>query len=209
MIDKKYYKLKYSTTIKEIGCWKQIDVPDKYWEIDNNFESIDWFLFQEKTPNLEKFELKKKAKLTDLLSSHQLDASKGVFVSLKFKEIIEKHKFSGVKFYESSIKKGKDEIINNYFFMHVIDNYSELLNIKKSKFVDFLEDDKEVKLNIGEPILGSISPEKLTLKESYDLFRSPGGVEIIISENLNKSLLEANITGTFIEEFTRYEIHTN
>ncbi|MEP0265151.1 DUF1629 domain-containing protein [Dokdonia sp.] len=207
MISEKYFKLNYSTVIKEIGHWKQMDVPNKYWEITNNFETINYHSFQEKAPNLKNFELNKKAKLTDFLSTIQLDISKGMFVSSKTKEIIEKHNAFGVKFYNTSILMNKNEDINNYFFMHVIDNYGELLNINKSKFIDFLEDDKEVKLDLNEPISGSIAPKRLTLNNPYDLFRSPGGVEIIISESLKNSFTKANITGSFIEELTDYKVY--
>jgi len=209
MISEKYFKLNYSTIIKEIGHWKQMDVPDKYWAITNNFETINYHSFQEKAPNLENFELNKKAKLTDFLSTIQLDISKGMFVSSKIKEIIEKHNVFGIKFYNTSILMDKNEVTNNYFFMHVIDNYRELLNINKSKFIDFLEDDEEVKLDLSEPITGSIVAKKLTLKNPYDLFRIPGGIEIIISESLKNSFTEANITGSFIEEFTDYKIYTD
>ena len=205
MSENKFYKLRCNTEFEEIGVWEQLRVPDKYWEVKNNFKGLDFWEFPSETPNLNYFCLKKGAVKTDFLSAELLSTSIGIFVSEKVKNILENHNCSGVQFYKSTLINLNDRTDFVYYFVHIIQSYRQFINPEKSIFIDFLEDE-EVKIDISKPLESPLEPKHLVLKDSFDIFRNPGSVDLIISEKLKNALIDAGITGTFIEEIDSFEI---
>lgn len=202
-----YFSLILNTDLKEIGVWKQIDVPEKYYEIENNFKIFDYSQsFPNDIPNLKNFRLKTGAKKTGVLSADMIAPSLGLFVSSEFKDIVSTHITSGIKFYPTTILSSKgDKVTHDYNFMFLIDDYHHKINYDNSKFVDFTEDDKEVQLTEEEKkdFPGFYEPKEIVLTTKIDLFRAPYSTEILVSEDLKKHLNDNNITGIEFEEFDK------
>lgn len=206
-----YYSLRLSTESEIVGIWPQLDVPQKYFKIPNNFEILSSRSFPEKSPNLENFIFKRSAKLTDLLSSYLPDLDIGVFVNQKFRDLMSNFYVKNFQLYNCSLIANDKDFTkrfaeNPYFFLHLI-HVNEIVDFSKSVFKDLktgemISVDNEVQRS---PFL---RPEKLFLKEAPDLFRSPFNIALLVSESLKKAMEEANISGIWFEEFKGNEFYT-
>ncbi|WP_299466026.1 DUF1629 domain-containing protein [uncultured Microscilla sp.] len=198
-----YYSISYSTNIKEIGTWKQLDPPSEYYNVPNNLKTLETREFPKTTPNLKGFTLKNKAVLTDCLSPFFLDPSLGLFISKKFLELINLYKLEGTKTYPTTIITFDDLVIDSYSFIHVIHQYYQNIDYEKSIFVDFSEDDEpEVKIDEENKVFlpDCVEPRKIVLKTKIDLFRQPYDVSILVSEDLRKAIETEGITGVEFDD---------
>ncbi|VXB16918.1 imm11 family protein [Chryseobacterium sp. 8AT] len=205
-----YYEMDLSTEIEIVGTYPQVDVPQKYFKVPNNFETLSVRSFPETNPNLENFVFKRAAKLTDVLSSHMLHSSIGVFVDKKFKDLIENFYVKNFQIYNCSLiaadKNFAQQLAeNHYFFLNLI-YANEILDFSQSVFED-LKTDEIVKIDNEEQRAPFLHPVKLFLKETPDLFRSPFNIALLVSESLKKTLEEANISGILFKEYKNNEFY--
>lgn len=203
--------MRLSTESEIVGAYPQLDVPQKYFKIPNNFETLSSRIFPEKSPNLENFIFKRGSKLMDLLSSYLPDLDIGVFVNQKFKDLISNFYVKSSQFYNCSLiaddKKLADQLaVNPYFFLHVI-HVNEIVDFSKSVFED-LKTNQMINIDKEEEMSPFLYPVKLLLKETPDLFRSPFNIAFLVSESLKKAMEEANISGVWFEEFKGNEFYT-
>lgn len=89
--------------------------------------------FPDFTPNLDFLILSKASKLTDLLSL-SLIGNNGFLISAKLKKILLNYKLPKHKYYKAKISY-KNEIIENYYWLHIISDYTQFVNYKKSDFI--------------------------------------------------------------------------
>lgn len=205
-----YYRMRLSKESEIVGAYPQLDVPQKYFKIPNNFETLSSRIFPEKSPNLENFIFKRGSKLTDLLSSYLPDVDIGVFVNQKFKDLISNFYIKNSQFYNCSLiadnKKLADQLaINPYFFLHVI-YVNEIVDFSKSVFED-LKTNQMINIDKEEEMSPFLYPVKLLLKETPDLFRSPFNITLLVSESLKKAIEEANISGISLKEYKSNEFY--
>jgi len=205
-----YYSLRLSTESKIVGTWPQLDVPQKYFKIPNNFETLSSRFFPEKSPNLENFIFKRGAKLTDLLSSYLPDLDIGVFVNQKFRDLVSNFYVKNFQLYNCSLIAADKDFAkklaeNPYFFLHLI-HVNEIVDFSKSVFKD-LKTGEMISVDNEEQRSPFLRPVKLFLKETPDLFRSPFNIALLVSESLKKAMEEANISGVWFEEFKGNEFY--
>lgn len=206
-----YYSLRLSTESEIVGTWPQLDVPQKYFKVPNNFEILSSRSFPEKSPNLENFIFKNGSKITDLLSSYLPDLDIGVFVNQKFKDLILKFYIKNFQFYNCSLIAADNDFTkklaeDTYFFLHLI-HVNEIVDFSKSVFKD-LKTGEIISVDNEEQRSPFLRPVKLFLKETPDLFRSPFNIALLVSESLKKAIEEANISGVWFEEFKGNEFYT-
>ena len=110
-----YYSLKHNTEWEKIGTWPQLEPPRRYWKVKNNYdEALDYRKFPEETPNLNNFTLKRTAKRTDVLSAEMpgIGGRIGMFVSEKFKSLVENYTLRNFRFYNCKLISPFDENFN-------------------------------------------------------------------------------------------------
>jgi len=205
-----YYRMKLSTESEIVGTWPQLDVPKNYFKIINNFEILQFREFPSVEPNLDNFIFKRGAKLTDLLSSYLPSTSVGVFVNQKFRDLIANFNVKNFRFYNSSLIAADKDFTKKlaedpYFFLHLI-YVNEIVDFSQSVFKD-LKTGQLIEVNNEDQLPLFLSPKKLVLKETLDLFRSPFDVDFLVSESLKKAMEEANISGVWFEEFKGNEFY--
>ncbi len=170
--------------------------------------------------DLQKFRMRDKAKLTNIITSAFLDRG-GLFVSQKMKDLIgNNNTLYKTFFYETHITQNENQYL--YYYMNTL-NAVDLINFEQSEFVydaiigrerrkgysvavpdyeTFVRLKKEcITLRSGQTLV----PEKLVLKEQYDLLREPLGISVLISESLKMKIEEAGIEDVQIQE-VKYEI---
>lgn len=206
-----YYKMRLSTESEIVGTHPQLDAPQKYFKVPNNFEILEFTEFPSVEPNLDNFIFKRAAKLTDLLSSHLLHTSIGVFVNQKFKDLIENFYVKNFQFYNCTLIAANKDFAhqlaeNTYFFLHLIQT-NKIVDLSQSKFEN-LKTNQMVVIDSEEQISPFLHPIKLFLNETPDLFRSPFDIAILVSESLKKSIEEANISGVCFEEYKGNEFYS-
>lgn len=205
-----YYEMDLCTESEIVGTYPQVDVPPKYFKVPNNFETLSLRSFPEIDPNLEGFIFKRTAKLTDVLSSHMLHSSIGVFVDKRFKNLIENFYVKNSQFYDCSLiaadKDSSEQLSeNSYFFLHLI-YANEILDFSQSVFED-VKTDEMVTIDNEEQRAPFLRPVTLFLKETPDLFRSPFNIALLVSESLKQAIEEANISGVRFEEYKSNEFY--
>lgn len=157
-------------------------------------------------------ELKRGAKLTDLMSSSF--GGNGFLMSAKLREIFENSCIKDYKFYDV-ILFNKDKEIKDYYYFHSASNLSEFIDVEKSKFyigdilrnyirdLEFtprnIEDLNKYKktLPFGEE---KIAVEYFYLKSSFpfdlDLFQiNEFNYDFFINNRLKDKLEKAKVTG--------------
>ncbi|WP_299460876.1 DUF1629 domain-containing protein [uncultured Microscilla sp.] len=205
-----YLLLKHSTNLKEIGFWEQLDVPEEYYNVPNNFKILEYDKFPEVSPNLENFRLREKANLTDCLSSFMPTPSIGFFISKKFQGLFNDFLLEGIRFYPTTIMKADGTTIDSYSFLHVVDQYHDNINYEKSVFVDFSEDDEpEVDIKEEDKIFlpDCVEPRKIILKNEVDLFRCPYDTSTLVSTKLKSTIEQEGITGVEFDDRVGIEFY--
>lgn len=205
-----YYSMTLATESEIVGTWPQLDVPKNYFKVDNNFKILSIREFPSVRPNLDNFIFKRSAKLTDVLSSHMLHSSIGVFVNQKFKSLITKFDVKEFQFYDcklvSADKNFNDQLATmDYSFFHLI-YINDIVNFSQSVFKD-LKTNQLITVDNESQLPMFSSPQKLVIKEVPDLFRSPFDINFLVSESLKKAMEEANISGVWFEEFKGNEFY--
>lgn len=185
----KYYKLNYSSLVKEIGnAFPQIQNMSKGYNYDSNdsIYSISKCVNHLPTfiPNTEYFILNKKSYVTDLISSALL-GNNGFIVSNKLKQIFEKHQLPIHKYYPIKIMHG-NTVLTNFFWLHIISDYTSFIDFEASKF-NILENyyyiRQPVKISSKEELVEQIGKVKLD-----SMHYSIGASEIVLAKNFDMNI---------------------
>ncbi|MCT4637814.1 MAG: hypothetical protein N4A72_08900 [Bacteroidales bacterium] len=200
----KYFSLSPTTETKEIGVWEQIDVVD-YNRDTLLVKDLAYRSFPDSIPDFSGFKVKNGARYTDIMSSFLPTKSIGVFVSDKLKQLIESENLYAGRFYPAL------SVREDYWFLHIIDKATDIVDFKKSDFIDFSEDNRYVEIDEEdyECLPDFVEPKKIVLKHMVDIFRSPYNIEVLISERFKDVLEKHNITGTYIQEYDSCEFFTD
>jgi len=204
-----YYSLEQNTESETIGTWPQLESPKRYWKIENNYDvALDYRKFPEVTPNLDNFTLKRAAKRTDVLSAEMpgVGGRIGMFVSGKFKTLLDNYILKDFRFFncklispfDENFKKRKEPELFDFNYVNLIHS-TDIIDFNHSVFED-LKTNQMVTLKNEEQRNPFLRPRKLFLKETPDLFCSPYGVSILISERLKAAIEAAGITGVWFED---------
>ncbi|MFM2386675.1 MAG: hypothetical protein RL660_1432 [Bacteroidota bacterium] len=204
-----YYSIKNATEREKIGCWPQLEPPKRYWKVENNYDkALDYRKFPQVKPNLDNFSLKRIAKRTDVLSAEMpgVGGCIGLFVSEKFKRLVENYNLKDFRFYDCKLISPFDEDFNNrkepevfnFNFLNFIHSV-DIIDFKRSVFEN-LKTNEMITIENEEERTMFLHPRQLFLKETPDLFCSPYGISILVSEQLKTAIEEAGITGIWFED---------
>jgi len=168
-------------------------------------------------PDLDYFIVHAQAKLTDLLSV--APAHGGFLISERLKNIFEQFNIAPHKFYPARLKH-KKIFYENYYWMHIICNLSDLVDYKKSTFYiyynyahnlgfidvnskeEYLQKRKKVELDNPDKTV-TVWANKIYLIDSFDknmaLFEiGTFNANYFISTPLKNAMVEHKITGCSI-----------
>lgn len=200
----KTYSLTPSTDNKVIGNWPQLKLKDEAHKEHGDYSKIDEESFLDPSPDLSNFIFNNGAKKTDVLSSEFLDLSKGLFVSDNFYSLLKSSSYQHLSYYPIASLNDKDA--SEYYFLHLLYNFSSYVNIDKSEFFHLVKK-TSIQLSDNEARLPPMGRVKtLVLKKDPKIFRLPSLTEIFVSEQFKNTLIENKITGLEFEEFDYYDI---
>ena len=215
-----YYLLNRSLERKEVGV--AFGQTDQIWDLDfisgvpyieQLMKLPNWHgnLTNDEFPTYEpriKFELTEKGKLSDLVDIPMMTAN-GLFLSPKFKTLLEYFNLMEHRFYPGKLKVG--EFVKEYFWFHPKANYFEWFDFEKSEVHFELEEDEPIFINSLEQYKnyhkkGYINVSKICFNKQFpnlDLFCIPHlnrRTEFFISEQLMNIIKKEKITGIEIKE---------
>lgn len=204
-----YYSLQEATESEKIGSWPQLEPPKRYWKVENNYDNtLDYRKFPEVTPNLDNFTLKRAAKRTDVLSAEMpgVGGRVGMFVSDKFKKLVDNYTLKDFRFYncklispyDENFKNRKESELFDFNYLNFIHN-TNIVDYKQSVFEN-LKTNEMVTIENEEQKSMFLYARKLFLKETPDLFCSPYDIKILVSERLKAAIEQAGITGVWFED---------
>lgn len=207
-----YFLISNSTNLKEIGHYIQCKgMPDgynyKWFEQPNSMTNLTNDSFPDFEPDLV-FELEKKAKLTDIVSTSNISA-KGLLMNEKTKNIFEQCNLGQHKFYPATVIYKNEK--HQYFWLHILNLRIEDINLKESKFyksefgfdkLGYLSfNGYEEAFRIARETDCFIRPEKIIMNKNYiNIFYLPISNSIYISNNLKTILDKNNINGMEIKQ---------
>lgn len=199
-----------------------IKIPDNklFWEepkfIGNvNNEEINF------KPYLVDIELFANSKMNDLIMEGGPIPRK-LIVSEKLKSILEKHRKTGMQFFNINIIK-KNKIFNNYWILNMHEKNYEVIDFEKTKFYETkntFELNKELKINSlkeliqvmkkieskGYPygfLIGEIILSNIIAFDFFILTNIEGGIRYVVSEKLKNDIENERCEGL---EFKPLEI---
>jgi hypothetical protein len=216
----KYYILTYSIDHKVIGP----DYPQAGPGKDYNrkgphaYPNVHHNEFPDFIPDLDYFELHKKAPLTDFVSS---GLSHGFIVSQRVKDLLQDYKIVPHRFYPMRMKRG-NEFFDHYYWMHIVSDLSDYVDFQKTKFFvsDYLKKIGDIDISTKDEYLEVIKKFMDDTKEGFknveaskvamltkfmdlhlDLFViSYFDNERNISQSLKDRLIKEKVTGIEIKE---------
>jgi hypothetical protein len=195
------YFIRNETDTSIIGHFQQLEAPvgEKYNPKSKyNFHELDSRRFMDSNPELDVFGLHKYSEITDFLGS-QLAPRIGFFLNEKVKKILESFVIVGGRIYEVNIQAKPDVL--SYYFLHLIHDYYGIIDFPKSKFENFVTNEKVFFDTKQEEIGPFIKPKEIVFKNVPDIFRAPYDINVLISENLKDAFVSNNIKGISIEEY--------
>jgi len=189
-----YYIFKEACDTKETGPvypqiqkWKpgyDDDKPDSYYSYYTAAKSGD---FPDFTPDLDSLIIHGRAKPTDIMSSV---ISTGFIISKKLKVLFDQFVFPPHRFYPAKVLHKKIEI-GDYYFMHIISNYSDFVNYPKSTFINYGFADSDPRSITVISKQDFLSKNKMLQDDSYLRklpYRTIGVKEIYLSSNFDRVL---------------------
>jgi hypothetical protein len=167
-----------------------------------------WKLYGNVVPT-QKFELKKRAKLTDTLWS--LSVHNGFLINEKVKNIIENHNIMRHQYFDTKVYDKNDKEYQ-YYWLHLSEpDLTKTIDFPKSLFCrkELLTRKEDIKLNSYEEyenickqldIISSVDVDKIALSDRFDksldmFYFLPLDNKIYISEKLKTALENANVAG--------------
>ncbi|OBX19680.1 hypothetical protein LX77_03724 [Gelidibacter algens] len=212
----KYYVIRNSLNRKIIGHYpqtKEIKYNCNVWDepkfIEHvHFEKID---FEPITANPI---LYNSSKVTDLIDVVGMGFTKKLLLSSKLKNILEKHRSSGMQFFPSSVIRN-NRCFDNYWVLNMFEIDMNLIDFKNSSIYETMNVFNKLKLikinSISEfeehlKIIEEKGYPHGLLIEKFNLIKNnqidffsilyvEGGVKYIVSEYLKKEIEDANCTG--------------
>jgi len=210
-----YFKLDFSTDLKEIGPEYPQAGPCKSYNFKGaqSYFNIHFNKFPEFIPDLNYFEIHRRAPFTDVVSS---GLSFGMIISQKLKTLLQDYNLVETRYYPMQLRRGAEEN-KEYYWMHPISSFIEFVDFKRTKFfVDtfgkrgmdleistaeelhelrghYIEQNKFVK---AQTVYLIHDFEKLGL----DLFLTDLTLRILISESLKATIIQEKITGVEISK---------
>ncbi len=134
----RYYIFKTACDTKETGHvypqiqkWKLGYDEDHQNSYYSYYEKAKSGNFPDFEPNLDSLVLQSNAKPTDLISSF---ISTGFIVNLKLKLLFEQFSFPPHRLFPAKILYRNEEL-DDYYFMHIISDYTNFVDFKKSSFI--------------------------------------------------------------------------
>lgn len=200
------YSIMPSTDSKIVGVYPQLEAPKNYFNESNNLTTINNQKLCDVSPNLEKFLLKNRAKVTDILRAELLDPSLGMFVNDKFISLLNPKKTNYMSTYPSTILQSKEKIFSNYFFLHLINNFSDYIDFNTSLFYHLTTKESIKLTNEISQLPPLVRVKQLAMSNVPQIFRLPSLVNIFISEDFKNQIEMEKINGLLIEEFNYFEI---
>jgi hypothetical protein len=210
----KYYTINYELDDKITGR----DYPQVNCLNVDEIEKFSSWELHKKTPVI-KFELKKRCKLTDVLSI--LEINTGFLISPKVKNIFDQFHLMRHQYFEATIQS-KDGNLHQYYWLHLTEpDLTKKIDYEKSIFyetewtfrkelikLDSYKHYEKLKAKDTEASFG-VRLDKIALSDSFDknldLFKfTPFGINVYISERLKNALVENNIISFKIEEATNF-----
>lgn len=218
-----YYKILWEYNPKIVG---NIESDQTDTIIGENasmaYNSLKTFLFNEpyNAPILSTFLLKKKAKLTDYISSCQVNYRSGHLISEKLLHFIQKFKISDYFAIPAEFTYDRNliEIISGYYLFVIKNSIFSYVNFEKSRFkinsimndfqqsivINSVTDIVEFRVSKNESEWHhKLDFEKLVLMKdcNFDIFRIGEGMGgYYVSEKLKETIEEAGFTGMRFEE---------
>ncbi len=212
-----YYRLYESTNLKEIGCYPQkegdfnIEYPVIMADDPRHLYGQKMFTYAHKDIYIPKHYLKKRAKVTDMLS---LGIHQSEIISERFKCIIEQYTLDDFQLLPIAFERG-EEIYQYYLLRGIYDKFKynyELIDFEKSivtVFKSTWEEDYAAKVNNANEFLQLINathlPYHVKIKRPYFLNSCNkhllalryvyNGYQIFVSEVLKQKLEAEKITG--------------
>jgi hypothetical protein len=173
--------------------------------------------FPDFEPDLDHFIVHAQAKLTELLSVAPVDG--GVLISERLKNIFEQSTIVPHKFYSAKLKYRK-AFYENYYWMHIICNLSELVDYRKSTFFiyynyahnlgfidvnskeEYLKKKRKVQIDNPDKVI-TVWANKIYMIDHFDknldLFEIGAfNADYFISESLKNAIIKEKITGCSI-----------
>lgn len=154
------------------------------------------------------------SKVTDLIDVGAMGFAKKLLVSGKLKEIINKHRSSGLQFFRSGVYK-KNDFIEDFWILNVFEINMEMIDFKNSQIfktknvfnkisqinINNISEYNNIKKNIdkeGYPYGLLIEKLKISFDQYLDFFaliHVEGGAKYIVSEKLKKEIENQECTG--------------
>lgn len=221
-----FYILEEACATKETGpCFPQISKMAKNYNFRSENSIYKLGKYDEEIPDFEPdfdhFILKGNSKKTDILSNVFL-TNTGFIISEKFKSCLKNFKLPKHKFYPVILKHGSD-VINNYYYLHILNININEINFAESKFVtrginnniieeykfhnieELQNERKKIKeiANLKNEYVSLWSLKiSLTKNFPYDFFRIGGTIDskFYISSALKEKFIIEKLTGIEILE---------
>lgn len=213
----KFYNTNFSIRNKIIGCFPQVET-GVYPIMDNNptFIGNNFLKKIDFQPELSIPILKKRAKLTDLISCIIMGFSNSLLISTKLKLILEKYNHNNVQFFQAPIiykelEKSGYWITHPYKINYEAIKYSECIIRRQNLFdynqkeyiqINSAEEFENIITTKNKEIVWSYSFEKVVLQPNIpDFIFLIGlrGLGYCISEKLKAEIESAGCTGVDFE----------
>lgn len=205
-----YFKVYPSLDTSQVGTHPQVE--DLYqYKGDVSYDTYQWLDFNSKPedfPDLHRFELKKKAKQTDVLSNSLISEKVGLFVDAEKLDALTALKLTEMLSLDATVYKGKSPLAYKLLFFKAIRSTIDfsasvfeltgLLSFfpgDEIRFPDASAYDEKARELLDAGGLKVINPVDLKLTEQPDLFRPPGQPYLVGSENLKKIVEDTGISG--------------
>lgn len=178
---------------------------EKTFSNDNSFHVFNHHGFPSHFENSDIIKIHHTSKLTDFISSAIITAH-GFIVNERVKQIFESFSIINHRFYNIKIKY-RNIINTDYYWFHMYwENALSFIDYEKSvfeikRFSDSfgeieIESESDLIFKKGQLRPKMITPKKLVLRNpGKDIFYSPTGIEVIISEVVLDKLEKEKITG--------------
>ncbi|TWI93799.1 hypothetical protein JN11_04947 [Mucilaginibacter frigoritolerans] len=219
-----YYIFKESCATEETGpVYPQIQRWRSGYDDDKPDSFYSYYLiakggaFPDFIPNMDSLLLHGKAKTTDLLSF--ATSVTGFMINKKLKMLFEQFVFPPHRFYQAKVIH-KQVQINDYWFMHIISDYTDFVDYPKSAFItsgfsnsepkpitlmskqDYINKAKQLQDNsfIKKLPYRSINAKKIHLNEKFnkdlDFFQiNRFDINFYMSQELKDAIIRNGITG--------------
>jgi hypothetical protein len=217
----KFYGIKETTSLKEIGEFPQIQNMSNGYDFDASNSVYQLHAARNTVPkfepNLDSFVLHSSAKLTDVLSASPISGM-GLILSAKSKNILDRYNLIENRYYPASILFQNQLIKNEYYWFHLVSTLDRNIFFSQSYFKrsggdslvlnDYNHYLRE-RERLGKFVIIKASKMKMKMNDvaKYDLFMIPKLDSIIyVSERLKNELINSGVTGLEFFEMDNIEL---